>query len=164
MGHATSHRMVAELLHSSGYSLQSKRKRVEGQGQGSRDVQFELINLKVSDALQAGDPVLMVETRTREFADGTKSRTKSTTAMSADVEPGPTPNDHSATVPSDLCDPVTFCEHAGAHGKSRSGVLVDRDMAEFAIEVVVHWWHSMGQALFPQAAKNAGDRRHRWRR
>src|SRR3954449_13154745 len=47
MGHATSHRMVAELLHESGYSLQANRKTFEGKGHPDRNAQFEYINAKV---------------------------------------------------------------------------------------------------------------------
>lgn len=40
MGHNTSHRMVAELLHEMGYSLQSNRKTREGKDHPDRDAQF----------------------------------------------------------------------------------------------------------------------------
>lgn len=148
MGHATSHRMVAELLHSSGYSLQSKRKRVEGQGLGSRDAQFEFINLKVNEALRTGQPVIMVEAMTRELTDQSKARGKST---AADDDHGPVQVSHSAISESGTYESDAICEHASVHvhGKGRSGVLVDRDMAEFAVEVIQHWWHSMGRANFP---------------
>jgi len=35
-GHATSHRMVAELLHDLGYSLQANRKTLEGASTSAR--------------------------------------------------------------------------------------------------------------------------------
>jgi transposase len=44
MGHQTSHRMVAELLHEMGYSLQSNQKTIEGCDHPDRDAQFEFIN------------------------------------------------------------------------------------------------------------------------
>ena len=150
MGHATSHRMVAELLHSAGYSLQSKRRRVEGQGQRSRDAQFEYINHKVSEALRSGQPVITVEAITRELLDQTKPKGKSSTT---DDDHGPAQVSHPAISTSGPYDPDAHGEHAGAHGKSRSGVAVDRDMAEFAVEVIHRWWHSMGSELYPQAQR-----------
>src|SRR5262245_19995305 len=51
MGHATSHRMVAELLRESGYSLQANRKTIEGGSHPDRNAQFEHINRKVRAAL-----------------------------------------------------------------------------------------------------------------
>src|SRR3954447_22476678 len=58
MGHATSRRMVAELLHELGYSLQANRKTFEGKGHPDRNAQFEHINAKVQAASKAGEPVI----------------------------------------------------------------------------------------------------------
>lgn len=54
LGHATSHRRVAELLHELGYSLQAHRKTIEGKTHPDRNAPFEFINTKV----QAGEPVI----------------------------------------------------------------------------------------------------------
>src|SRR5919201_3597897 len=40
LGHATSHRLVATLLHDLGYSLQANRKTLEGTSHPNRDAQF----------------------------------------------------------------------------------------------------------------------------
>ena len=40
-GHQTSHRMVAEMLHELGYSLQGNRKTLEGESHPDRNAQFE---------------------------------------------------------------------------------------------------------------------------
>src|SRR5215470_6718956 len=61
LGHATSHRRVAELLHDLGYSLQANRKTLEGTSHPDRDAQFTYINAKVQAALQAGEPVISVD-------------------------------------------------------------------------------------------------------
>src|SRR5215207_5350138 len=50
-GHATSRRMVAELLHELGYTLQANRKTFEGKSHPDRNAQFEHINAKVQAAL-----------------------------------------------------------------------------------------------------------------
>ena len=46
LGHTISHRMVAELLHELGYSLQANRKTVEGKSHPDRNAQFEYIKPK----------------------------------------------------------------------------------------------------------------------
>ena len=46
-GHKTSHRMVAELLHELGYSLQANRKTLEGSAHPDRNAQFEHLNQAV---------------------------------------------------------------------------------------------------------------------
>src|SRR5512135_2261729 len=61
IGHATSRRMVAELLHELGYSLQANRKTFEGKSPPDRDAQFEHINAEVQTALKAGEPAISVD-------------------------------------------------------------------------------------------------------
>jgi hypothetical protein len=73
MGHATSHRMVAELLHESGYSLQSNRKAIEGKGHPDRNAQLERINRKVRAALKAGEPVISVDAKKKELVGDFKN-------------------------------------------------------------------------------------------
>ena len=46
-GHKTSHRMVAELLHEMGYSLQANQKTLEGSEHPDRNAQFEHLNAAV---------------------------------------------------------------------------------------------------------------------
>jgi transposase len=67
MGHATSRRMVAELLHGLGYSLQANRKTKEGKSPSDRDAQFEHINAQVQAALKAGQPVISVDAQKKEW-------------------------------------------------------------------------------------------------
>src|SRR5262245_35011218 len=72
-GHATSHRMVAELLHELGYSLQGNRKTIEGKGHPDRNSQFEHINRKVRAALKAGRPVISVDAKKKELVGDFKN-------------------------------------------------------------------------------------------
>ncbi len=67
LGHATSHRMVAELLHELGYSLQANCKTFEGKSHPDRNAQFEYINAKVQAALKAGEPVISVDAKKKEL-------------------------------------------------------------------------------------------------
>jgi transposase len=61
MGHTASHRMVADLLHEMGYSLQANAKTIEGTSHPDRNAQFEHINKKVRLYLVKGDPVISVD-------------------------------------------------------------------------------------------------------
>ena len=67
MGHATSHRMVAELLHESGDSLQANRKTIAGGSHPDRNAQFEHLNRKVRAALKAGEPVISGDAKKKEL-------------------------------------------------------------------------------------------------
>src|SRR5438445_138409 len=67
LGHTTSHRLVAELLHALGYSLQANRKTLEGTTHPDRNAQFEYINRQVRAFLRTGDPVISVDTKKKEL-------------------------------------------------------------------------------------------------
>ena len=67
MGHAVSHTKVAALLRSSGYSLQGTRKTLEGAQHPDRDAQFRYINTLATRYLDAGDPVISVDTKKKEL-------------------------------------------------------------------------------------------------
>src|SRR4051794_2341763 len=73
LGHATSHRMVAELLHELGYSLQANRKTFEGKGHPDRNAQFEHINAEVRASLKAGEPVISVDAKKKELVGDFKN-------------------------------------------------------------------------------------------
>jgi transposase len=60
-GHHTSHRMVAEMLHELGYSLQGNRKAKEGESHPDRDQQFEYINKLVTGYIREKQPVISVQ-------------------------------------------------------------------------------------------------------
>ena len=107
MGHATSRRMVAELLHELGYSLQANRKTFEGKGHPDRNAQFEHINAKVQAALKAGEPVISVDAKKKELVgdfknagrewqpEGNRNRCGSMTSSSRDSA-ATRPHDYSA--------------------------------------------------------------------
>jgi Rhodopirellula transposase DDE domain len=65
-GHRTSHRMVAELLHDLGYSLQANAKTIEGASHPDRNAQFEYINERVKHFLGQRQPVISVDTKKKE--------------------------------------------------------------------------------------------------
>ncbi|OHV59237.1 hypothetical protein BCD48_41735 [Pseudofrankia sp. BMG5.36] len=66
-GHAVSHSVVAKILKSAGYSLQSTRKALEGAQSPDRDAQFRYLNTTAAAYLAAGDPVISVDTKKKEL-------------------------------------------------------------------------------------------------
>ena len=71
LGHQTSHRMVAELLHELGYSLQANRKTLEGSS-ADRDQQFQHINQHVTE-FSSSPPVISVDTKKKELVGNFKN-------------------------------------------------------------------------------------------
>jgi DNA-binding transcriptional regulator GbsR (MarR family) len=76
MGHKTSHRMVAELLHKMGYSLQSNRKVLEGSSHPDRNAQFKYIHDEVKQFQSSGQPVVSVDTKKKELVGNFKNSGK----------------------------------------------------------------------------------------
>ena len=62
-----SHRMVAELLHDMGYSLQANRKTLAGTEHPDRNAQFEHLDRAVQLQLSLGEPVISVDTKKKEL-------------------------------------------------------------------------------------------------
>ena len=72
-GRRASHRLVAELLHDLGYSLQANRKTHEGGDHPDRNAQFEHINRQVEAALALGEPAISVDTKKKELVGDFKN-------------------------------------------------------------------------------------------
>ena len=73
MGHDVSHRLVADLLHECGYSLQANRKTREGSRHPDRDAQFRYINDRVRRFQKRGQPVVSVDTKKKELVGDFKN-------------------------------------------------------------------------------------------
>lgn len=67
MGHCVSHRLVGELLHAAGYSLQANRKTREGSSHPDREAQFRYLNDRVRRCQKQRQPVISVDTKKKEL-------------------------------------------------------------------------------------------------
>jgi transposase len=146
LGHATSHRMVAELLHELGYSLQANRKTIEGTSHPDRNAQFAFINTKVQAALRAGEPVISVDAKKKEVVGECKN---------AGREGPPAGQPVSVRVYDFLIPALGRVTPYGIYDIARNtgwvNVGTDHDTAAFAGESIRRWWYAMGQATSPQA-------------
>ena len=158
MGHATSHRMVAELLHELGYSLQANRKTIEGKGHPDRNAQFEHIKRKVQAALKAGEPVISVDAKKKELVGDFKN---------AGREWQPEGHPEPVRVYDFIIPALGRVTPYGIYDMARNAgwvnVGTDHDTAAFAVESIRRWWDSMGQATLPRRPRRLADHR-RWRR
>ena len=66
-GHPVSSSKVGQLLKVMGYSLQAPAKEVEGTGHPDRDAQFAHINGQAGRYLDAGQPVISIDTKKKEI-------------------------------------------------------------------------------------------------
>jgi len=145
-GHAVSHRMVGELLHEMGYSLQANRKSSEGKQHPDRNLQFEFINLLVEENLAANNPVISVDAKKKELVGNFKN---------AGREWRPTGDPQQVNVYDFLSGAEGRATPYGIYDIGRDegwvNVGVDRDTAVFAVESIRRWWNTMGKEHYSQA-------------
>jgi transposase len=147
-GHRLSHRLVAELLHQLGYSLQANAKTREGASHPDRNAQFEHIHDQIQAFLRRGQPVISVDTKKKEWVGNFKNGGRA-------LRPKGDPEQvrvHDFVIPA-----LGRATPYGVYdvGKNRGWVNVgtDHDTATFAVESIRRWWRSMGKAAYRQATR-----------
>ena len=147
-GHQTSHRMVAELLHDLGYSLQANQKTLEGSEHPDRNAQFEYLNGAVQQQLWAGEPCISVDTKKKELIGPFKNGGR-------ELRPKGEPEQvrmHDFMI-RDLGRVTPYGVYDLAQNEAWVSVGVDHDTAAFAVESIRRWWWSMGAILYPEATR-----------
>lgn len=148
MGHRTSHRMVADLLHDLGYSLQANRKVREGESHPDRNAQFEYIHGKVEEFQAARDPVVSVDTKKKELVGDFKNAGRE---LRPRGEPE-TVRTHDFPLP-ELGRATPYGVYDLSDNSAWVSVGVDHDTAQFAVETLRRWWCAMGQPAYPGARR-----------
>ena len=148
LGHQTSHRMVAELLHELGYSLQANRKTLEGSSHADRDEQFQHINQQVTQLLSQHQPVISVDTKKKELVGDFKNN-------GVELRPKGDPEKvrvHDFVIP-ELGRVAPYGVYDLANNAGWVSVGIDHDTSAFAVETIRRWWYGMGQPSYPQATE-----------
>ena len=148
MGHQTSHRMVAQLLHELGYSLQANQKVREGESHPDRNAQFEYIHAKVEAFRAAQQPVVSVDTKKKELVGDFKN-VGSELRPRGDPEPVRT---HDFPIPG-LGRATPYGVYDLGENSAWVSVGIDHDTAQFAVESLRRWWYAMGRAVYPEARR-----------
>ena len=147
-GHRTSHRMVAELLHEMGYSLQANKKVLEGTSHPDRNAQFEYLNESVQLQLDLGEPVISVDTKKKELIGPFKNGGK-------ELRPKGQPEAvrvHDFLIP-ELGRVSPYGVYDIAQNEAWVSVGTDHDTAAFAVASIRRWWETMGKPLYPHARR-----------
>jgi transposase len=148
LGHRTSHRMVAALLHELDYSLQANRKTMEGRSHPDRDAQFAYIHRKVKQFQKQRQPVISVDTKKKELIGNFKNHGR-------EWRPKGSPEQvlvyDFEGLGSGKVTPYGVYDLIKNRGWVNVGV--DHDTAAFAVESIRRWWQSMGRPLYPHAKR-----------
>lgn len=148
LGHQTSPRMVAKILHDLGYSLQANRKTLEGSNHPDRNAQFEHINRQAQEYFATSDPVISVDTKKKElvgeFKNGGREWHPKGSPETVKVHDFPEP---------ELGRAIPYGVYDLAANNGWVSVGVDHDTSSFAVETIRRWWGSMGRQRYPSAKR-----------
>ncbi len=147
-GHNVSHRIVGELLHKMGYSLQANRKILEGSSHPDRNAQFEFINQQVIKFQNNNQPVISVDTKKKELVGNFKNNGQ-------EWRPKGEPEDvfiYDFPIKG-LGRAIPYGIYDQGLNKGWVSVGTDNDTAEFAVETIRRWWDSMGTTCYANATK-----------
>jgi transposase len=145
MGHKVSYRTIARMLPEMGYSLQANSKTLEGADHPDRNDQFEYINKTAEEQLDAGNPVISVDTKKKELVGEFKNPGR-------ELRPKGQPEKVQVH---DFVQDQGFAIPYGVYDLGRNegwvSVGVDHDTSTFAVETIRRWWHTMGKPVYPSA-------------
>ena len=147
MGHTVSHRLVAELLRESGYTLQAHRKTREGTQHPDRDAQFQYLNDQVQRCQKQGGPVISVDTKKKELVGDFKN-------PGQDWRPKGSPERvrvHDFLIP-EQGKAIPYGVYDLTRDEGWISVGIDHDTAHFAVNAIRRWWHKMGRSVYSGAS------------
>ncbi len=144
--HKTSHRMIAELLHEMGYSLQANKKTNEGRSHPDRNAQFENINQKVKEQQRIGDPAISVDAKKKELVGNFKNQGREWHLKGKPEEV----QGHDFMI-KELGKVCPYGVYDIIKNKGWINVGIDHDTAAFAVESIRQWWYSMGKKEYQKA-------------
>ncbi|MCH7666600.1 MAG: ISAzo13 family transposase [Acidobacteria bacterium] len=146
MGHPASHRLVADLLGESGYSLQANRKTKEGSHHPDRDAQFRYINGQARRCLEGEQPAISVDTKKKELVGDFKNPGRQ-------WRPKGTPERvrvHDFVIP-ERGKAIPYGVYDLHRNEGWVSVGTDHDTARFAVNAIRSWWRRMGRRAYPGA-------------
>ncbi len=143
MGHVVSHRLVAEMLHASGYSLQANRKTREGTQSPDRDAQFRYISEQVRRFQLGRQPAISVDTKKKELVGDFKNPGR-------EWRPKGVPEPvrvHDFVVP-EQGKAIPYGVYDLHRNEGWVSVGIDHDTGKLAVNSIRRWWKRMGRPIY----------------
>lgn len=137
---------VGRLLHELGYSLQSVRKAREGVSHPDRNAQFEHINATADDFAQRNQPVISVDTKSKELVGDFKNKGREwqPKGMPERSLVHDFPQDASGKA-------IPYGIYDMARNEAWVNVGRDHDTPAFAVASIRRWWSAMGKRAYRDA-------------
>ena len=144
-----SHVTIGTILEGLGYSKQANQKMLQvGTPHPDRNAQFEYINDKAKEFLEAGEPVISVDTKKKEkignFQNNGQEYRRSKDPRKV--------LDHDFLI-KELGKISPYGIYNLNHNTGFVNVGTSHDTSEFAVESISRWWDCVGKHTFPNASK-----------
>lgn len=145
-GYKVSQTSVHKMLRAKGYSLQSNRKKLEGNQHPDRDAQFTHINDRAKQFQSQNCPVLSIDTKKKENIGNYKNNGKeySEKGKPIEVKTHDFPDKELGKV-----SPYGVYDIGRNEGWVNVGI--SSDTAEFAVNSIRTWWYAMGKKIYENA-------------
>jgi hypothetical protein len=148
-GFRVSAELVRRLLHQMGYSLQAPAKQNEGTSHPDRDGQFGHINRLAGERLAAGEPVISVDTKKKEligdYANGGREWQPEGEPERVNV------HDFADRSLGEFAKAIPYGVYDVGNDEGWVSLGDTADTAQFAVEAIRRWWHTLGKTRFPKA-------------
>ena len=147
-GHPVAADTVAKLLKGNGFSLQANAKTLEGGQHPDRDEQFSYLNDQVTDHLEAGCPVISVDTKKKELVGNFKNK-------GTEWHPAGQPEQVKVHdfIDADLGKANPYGVYDVAANTGWVSVGTDHDTAAFAVNTIRSWFNTAGKPAYPGASR-----------
>ena len=148
-GYEVSQNVVSRALDELGYSKQQNQKNLQvGKEHPDRNEQFEYISATAEEFLNAGDPVISIDTKKKELIgnfknNGSEYRKKKDPRQVLD---------HVFELP-DLGKVAPYGVYVLNDNTGFVNLGTDHDTSEFAAESIARWWFTVGKNTFPNAKR-----------
>lgn len=144
-----SHVTVGRILCSLGYSKQVNQKMLQkGEANPDRNAQFEHINETAKAFLEAGEPVISVDTKKKENIGNFKNN-------GSEYQPKGQPRkvlDHDFPI-EELGKIAPYGVYNVNNNMGFVNVGTSHDTSEFAVNSISLWWETVGKHTFPHAKR-----------
>lgn len=146
LGDKVSHTTVGRLLREMHYGMRVNVKRLTGARHPDRETQFDYLEQQKHAFLQAGLPVISVDTKKKELIGNFKNGGRRW-CQTADAV-----NEHDFDQDA-LGKAVPYGIYDLAHQRGYVYVGQSADTPQFAVETIAEWWRTFGRRDFPTAGK-----------
>ncbi|MCX4515830.1 ISAzo13 family transposase [Streptomyces sp. NBC_01619] len=147
-GHRISADTVGDLLRAEGFSLQSNAKTIEGSRHPDRDGQFRYINEQARAHIDAGEPVVSVDTKKKELVGAYKNAGQQWLPVGQPV----LVSTHDFP-DAQLGKAIPYGVYDLTANTGWVSVGTDHDTAAFAVESIRRWWKARGSLDYPAASR-----------